>query len=292
MFCLFVCFTAEYTAKNVKASHAGSDNYMEDDDYSNDQYDEYEESTANVKSQAQLSRVSARPSRKIKGFRCNCSFATSVMPLNPLSFYCIYTWQCWQNNWKRAGDFSYEIDLFIKSSIIMKIYSKVTRVVHELLSMAPSSLWKLPIQTEHTQREAVRVRFIFKSYRDNICLCSLSLSLWVCASSTQCVCEFILYTSFNKFKKAKNFLVFQMELVDGKFGYYRHLLALKVDDLPCPRREDLMASEQPSGRHGNAYVSSTGSIFSFTLSSARIFTASQAVLGVSLLVHAAANMLT
>ncbi|KAL6257967.1 hypothetical protein P5V15_011563 [Pogonomyrmex californicus] len=41
----------------------------------------------------------------------------------------------------------------------------------------------------------------------------------------------------------------------------KHLFDLKPDDLPCPElsREDLMASEQPSSRHENARVGSSGS---------------------------------
>ncbi|XP_011065073.1 PREDICTED: connectin [Acromyrmex echinatior] len=37
----------------------------------------------------------------------------------------------------------------------------------------------------------------------------------------------------------------------------KHLFDLKVEELPCPQREDLMASEQPSSRHENARVGSS-----------------------------------
>jgi len=41
----------------------------------------------------------------------------------------------------------------------------------------------------------------------------------------------------------------------------KHLFELKPEELPCPElsREDLMASEQPSSRHENARVGSSGS---------------------------------
>ncbi|CAL7939454.1 unnamed protein product [Xylocopa violacea] len=54
------------------------------------------------------------------------------------------------------------------------------------------------------------------------------------------------------------------QMVDGKLCYVKNLFDLKLEDLPCPEpsREDLMASEQPSSRHENAYVSSSGSIWS------------------------------
>lgn len=48
--------------------------------------------------------------------------------------------------------------------------------------------------------------------------------------------------------------------MDGKTVYVRHLFDLKPDKLPCPTREDVMASEQPSGRREQ---SASSSIFSF-----------------------------
>ncbi|XP_017883786.2 uncharacterized protein LOC108627193 [Ceratina calcarata] len=52
-------------------------------------------------------------------------------------------------------------------------------------------------------------------------------------------------------------------MVEGKSHYVRNLLDLKLEELPCPEpsREDLMASEQPSSRHENARVGSSGSIW-------------------------------
>ncbi|CAK9813096.1 Con [Anthophora quadrimaculata] len=56
----------------------------------------------------------------------------------------------------------------------------------------------------------------------------------------------------------------EMQMVEGKLHYKRTLLDLKLEELPCPEpsREDLMASEQPSSRHENARVGSSGSIWS------------------------------
>ncbi|KAF7380590.1 hypothetical protein HZH68_016455 [Vespula germanica] len=53
----------------------------------------------------------------------------------------------------------------------------------------------------------------------------------------------------------------KMEILDGKVYYVKHLFDLKLEDLPCPEttREDLMASEQPSSRHENSPVDSSGS---------------------------------
>ncbi|KAL2748127.1 connectin-like, partial [Vespula maculifrons] len=53
----------------------------------------------------------------------------------------------------------------------------------------------------------------------------------------------------------------KMQILDGKVFYLKHLFDLKLEDLPCPEttREDLMASEQPSSRHENAPVGSSGS---------------------------------
>lgn len=63
----------------------------------------------------------------------------------------------------------------------------------------------------------------------------------------------------------------------------KHLFELKPEELPCPElsREDLMASEQPSSRHENARVGSSGSIW-FS-SSAKAVQAGQSVLAASLL---------
>ncbi|XP_034184185.2 leucine rich repeat protein connectin [Osmia lignaria lignaria] len=56
----------------------------------------------------------------------------------------------------------------------------------------------------------------------------------------------------------------QMQMLEGKTVYVKTLFDLKLEELPCPEpsREDLMASEQPSGRHENARVGSSGSIWS------------------------------
>lgn len=53
-------------------------------------------------------------------------------------------------------------------------------------------------------------------------------------------------------------------MVEGKLRYLKNLFDLKLEELPCPEpsREDLMASEQPSSRHENARVGSSGSIWS------------------------------
>ncbi|KAK2586412.1 hypothetical protein KPH14_010697 [Odynerus spinipes] len=55
----------------------------------------------------------------------------------------------------------------------------------------------------------------------------------------------------------------KMQIVEGKVCYLKHLFDLKLEELPCPEttREDLMASEQPSSRHENAPVGSSGSIW-------------------------------
>nr|XP_050863662.1 connectin-like [Vespula vulgaris]XP_050863663.1 connectin-like [Vespula vulgaris]XP_050863664.1 connectin-like [Vespula vulgaris]XP_050863665.1 connectin-like [Vespula vulgaris] len=55
----------------------------------------------------------------------------------------------------------------------------------------------------------------------------------------------------------------KMQILDGKVCYVKHLFDLKLEDLPCPEttREDLMASEQPSSRHENAPVGSSGSVW-------------------------------
>ncbi|CAD1479135.1 unnamed protein product, partial [Heterotrigona itama] len=57
---------------------------------------------------------------------------------------------------------------------------------------------------------------------------------------------------------------FQPKMVEGKLCYVKNLFELKLEELPCPEpsREDLMASEQPSSRHENARVGSSGSIWS------------------------------
>ncbi|XP_043513220.1 uncharacterized protein LOC122530385, partial [Frieseomelitta varia] len=56
----------------------------------------------------------------------------------------------------------------------------------------------------------------------------------------------------------------KMQMVEGKLCYVKNLFELKLEELPCPEpsREDLMASEQPSSRHENARVGSSGSIWS------------------------------
>lgn len=55
----------------------------------------------------------------------------------------------------------------------------------------------------------------------------------------------------------------KMQMIEGKPMYRRNLLDLKMEELPCPEpsREDLMASEQPSSRHENAQVGSSGSLW-------------------------------
>ncbi|KAG7197374.1 hypothetical protein KM043_018481 [Ampulex compressa] len=55
----------------------------------------------------------------------------------------------------------------------------------------------------------------------------------------------------------------KVQMVEGKLWYVKHLFDLKLEELPCPEpsREDLMASEQPSSRHENAPVGSSGSIW-------------------------------
>ncbi|XP_003700119.1 leucine rich repeat protein connectin [Megachile rotundata] len=60
----------------------------------------------------------------------------------------------------------------------------------------------------------------------------------------------------------------KMQILEGKVGYMKNLFDLKLEELPCPEpsREDLMASEQPSGRHENARVGSSGSIWSSSTS--------------------------
>ncbi|XP_072753723.1 connectin [Anoplolepis gracilipes] len=49
--------------------------------------------------------------------------------------------------------------------------------------------------------------------------------------------------------------------INDKMCCIKHLFELKPEELPCPElsREDLMASEQPSSRHENARVGSSGS---------------------------------
>lgn len=57
-------------------------------------------------------------------------------------------------------------------------------------------------------------------------------------------------------------------VVEGKTGYVRHLFQLKVEELPCPDGQDLMASEQPSSHQEATLVgSSSGSMFSISSSS-------------------------
>ncbi|XP_076299640.1 leucine rich repeat protein connectin [Lasioglossum baleicum] len=55
----------------------------------------------------------------------------------------------------------------------------------------------------------------------------------------------------------------KVQEIGGKSMQVRNLFELKIEDLPCPKtsREDLMASEQPSSRHENAPVGSSGSIW-------------------------------
>ncbi|XP_068976753.1 connectin-like [Bombus flavifrons] len=55
----------------------------------------------------------------------------------------------------------------------------------------------------------------------------------------------------------------KVQMVEGKLCYVKNLFDLKLEELPCPEpsREDLMASEQPSSRHENARVGSSGSIW-------------------------------
>ena len=57
--------------------------------------------------------------------------------------------------------------------------------------------------------------------------------------------------------------------LDGKFWYLKHLYELKPEELPCPKptREDVMASEQPSGRRDQG---SSSSIFSFASSGSQL----------------------
>lgn len=43
--------------------------------------------------------------------------------------------------------------------------------------------------------------------------------------------------------------------------YKKRLFDLKPEELPCPEREDLMASEQPSSHHEKARVGISGSIW-------------------------------
>ncbi|XP_015187782.1 PREDICTED: connectin isoform X1 [Polistes dominula] len=76
----------------------------------------------------------------------------------------------------------------------------------------------------------------------------------------------------------------KVQILDGKVCYVKHLFDLKLEDLPCPEttREDLMASEQPSSRHENAPVGSSGSIW-FT-SSAQTLRVNQFVVYASSLI--------
>ncbi|XP_058797534.1 connectin isoform X2 [Phymastichus coffea] len=73
----------------------------------------------------------------------------------------------------------------------------------------------------------------------------------------------------------------QQMKMDGKMGYIRQLFRLRLEDLPCPTsREEVMASEQPSGRssHGS-------SLFSFVSGGAAQVTSRQLahiILGVAL----------
>ncbi|XP_046626705.1 connectin [Neodiprion virginianus] len=54
-----------------------------------------------------------------------------------------------------------------------------------------------------------------------------------------------------------------LQVVEGKTGYVRHLFQLNPEDLPCPDRQDLMASEQPfSHPEQTLFGSSSGSMFS------------------------------
>ncbi|XP_053996314.1 connectin [Hylaeus anthracinus] len=55
----------------------------------------------------------------------------------------------------------------------------------------------------------------------------------------------------------------KVQVIEGKSMQVRNLFELKMEELPCPEpsREDLMASEQPSSRHENAPVGSSGSIW-------------------------------
>ncbi|XP_043251281.1 connectin [Colletes gigas] len=55
----------------------------------------------------------------------------------------------------------------------------------------------------------------------------------------------------------------KVQLIEGKSMQMKNLFELKMEELPCPEpsREDLMASEQPSSRHENAPVGSSGSIW-------------------------------
>ncbi|XP_076238506.1 leucine rich repeat protein connectin [Calliopsis andreniformis] len=55
----------------------------------------------------------------------------------------------------------------------------------------------------------------------------------------------------------------RVQIIDGKPMHVTNLLDLKMEELPCPEpsREDLMASEQPSSRHENAPVGSSGSLW-------------------------------
>ncbi|TGZ48788.1 connectin [Temnothorax longispinosus] len=70
---------------------------------------------------------------------------------------------------------------------------------------------------------------------------------------------------------------------DGKKCCMKNLFELKLEELPCPElsREDLMASEQPSSRHENARVGSSGS--SWFSSGSTSVQAGQSVLVASLL---------
>ncbi|XP_076683284.1 leucine rich repeat protein connectin [Andrena cerasifolii] len=53
----------------------------------------------------------------------------------------------------------------------------------------------------------------------------------------------------------------KVQMIEGKPMHVKNLFELKMEELPCPEpsREDLMASEQPSSRHENAPVGSSGS---------------------------------
>ncbi|XP_031843683.1 leucine rich repeat protein connectin isoform X2 [Nomia melanderi] len=55
----------------------------------------------------------------------------------------------------------------------------------------------------------------------------------------------------------------KVQVIEGKSMQVKNLFELKIEELPCPKptREDLMASEQPSSRHENAPVGSSGSIW-------------------------------
>ncbi|CAL1674282.1 unnamed protein product [Lasius platythorax] len=72
--------------------------------------------------------------------------------------------------------------------------------------------------------------------------------------------------------------------ISSRMCCIKHLFELKLEELPCPElsREDLMASEQPSSRHENARVGSSGSSW-FSSSSISVQTDQSVLVTFSLL---------